>query len=83
MGFFAQVRENFWRTFGLGRDQDAEERIVGLVRLAMALGVIALVWWAGTRILGGAFGVAERAATRTTGLIGELKDVQIPPGYIA
>jgi hypothetical protein len=80
LGFFARLRDDFFGTWGLGRDQTAEERAVGLVRLGILVVGMVAAYFVLSRLATAGVGIAERGAERSTGLVTKLMDKPLPPG---
>ena len=59
-----EVRDFAFSTWGLGEDQTAEERAVGLLRLLLAVALAAGMVWIAYKGLSGLFGFGERVTTR-------------------
>ena len=81
-GFPERIKEGFFGTFGLGKDQEAEERIAGLTRLVIGAGVLFAGYKVAARLAAGGAAMAERGAERTSRFAEKVLDSPMPPGLM-
>ena len=76
-GWPERIKEGAFSTFGLGKDQPGGERVVGLVRLGLAVLAMVAVYGIGKQVLGAGAELAERGAERTAKITEKVMDMPL------